>query len=201
MLRLWLIRHGQTPGNRLHRYIGITDESLCPEEYERLGGFDYPCPEMVFSSPMKRCLETASVLFPGKEPYILPDLSECNFGRFENRNYLELSGDPDYQRWIDSDGTLPFPGGESREEFRRRNLEGFAKGVEVCRQREIARAAFVIHGGTIMNLMESLADVRRSFYGWHLENGEGYLVQLESGDGGGCGLSFIEEYRWPTQGS
>ncbi|MFR2606513.1 MAG: hypothetical protein ACLTAX_15870 [Waltera sp.] len=45
----------------------------------------------------------------------------------EGHNYQELSGDPAYQRWIDSGGTLPFPEGESREEFIRRNVAGYEK--------------------------------------------------------------------------
>ena len=50
-----------------------------------------------------------------------------DFGAFEGHNYQELSGDPAYQRWIDSGGTLPFPEGESREEFIRRNVAGYEK--------------------------------------------------------------------------
>lgn len=50
-----------------------------------------------------------------------------DFGAFEGHNYQELAGDPAYQRWIDSGGTLPFPEGESREEFIRRNVAGYEK--------------------------------------------------------------------------
>ena len=48
-----------------------------------------------------------------------------DFGQFEGKNYEELKDNPDYQKWIDSNGTLPFPGGESREQFIRRSMEGF----------------------------------------------------------------------------
>ena len=40
-----------------------------------------------------------------------------NFGSFEGKTYFDLNGNEDYQRWIDSGGTLPFPGGESREQL------------------------------------------------------------------------------------
>ena len=40
-----------------------------------------------------------------------------NFGSFEGKTYFDLNGNEDYQRWIDSGGTLPFPDGESRAEF------------------------------------------------------------------------------------
>ena len=43
MLKLYLIRHGQTPGNRLSRYIGTTDEPLSDEGREFLKKLSYPC--------------------------------------------------------------------------------------------------------------------------------------------------------------
>ena len=36
---------------------------------------------------------------------------------FEYRNYQELNGHPDYQAWIDSGGTIGFPGGEDQKAF------------------------------------------------------------------------------------
>ena len=63
MLKIWLIRHGMTEGNRHQRYIGVTDEPLCEEGRKLLRKFTYPKPQAVFVSPLKRCLETAAILF------------------------------------------------------------------------------------------------------------------------------------------
>ena len=61
-----LIRHGQTQGNREHRYIGCrTDEPLCPEGIAQLQNRHYPPVSRVFVSPMRRCVETANLLYPG----------------------------------------------------------------------------------------------------------------------------------------
>lgn len=40
-------------------------------------------------SPMKRCRESAELLFPGKKQEVCEHLRECDFGQFENRNYEE----------------------------------------------------------------------------------------------------------------
>ena len=40
--------------------------------------------------------------------------------------------------------------------------------------------ALVIHGGTIMNIMEEYADEERSFYDWHVKNGKGYEVEIDT---------------------
>lgn len=180
MLRLWLIRHGQTEGNRASRYIGVTDEPLCPKGREMLKRLDYPRPQALYVSPMRRCVETAGILFPGQSVHIVDELAECNFGDFENKNYKELDKNTDYQAWVDSNGMLPFPNGESREQFKRRGVAGFEKAVAGCIRRGISRGALVIHGGTIMNIMEEFAGGQKQFYEWHVKCGEGYEVELDT---------------------
>ena len=130
MIKLWLIRHGKTEGNKLARYIGTTDEPLCQEGTGFLKKMDYPEVQDIYVSPLKRCVQTAEILFPGKPVHIIEELAECDFGEFENKNYKELEGNAKYQAWIDSNGTLPFPGGESREAFKSRNLRGFRQSSD-----------------------------------------------------------------------
>ena len=62
--------------------------------------------------------------------YLLPEWKEIDFGRFEGKNYQDLNGDPDYQRWIDSGGVTAFPGGESRDEFVKRSMAGLEWCIE-----------------------------------------------------------------------
>ena len=197
MIKIYLIRHGQTPGNKLSRYIGTTDEPLSEEGRAFLEKLDYPMPDTLYVSPLLRCVETAGILFPEKEMHIIEELSECDFGEFENKNYKELSGNENYQKWIDSNGTLPFPGGESRENFKRRSLKGFQKAVAQCIREEVNTAALVIHGGTIMNIMEEYGDRQRTFYEWHLKNGGGYQVTVDPSDWqkGRRELKVCEAYR------
>ena len=120
MLKLYMIRHGMTYGNTQGRYIGTTDEPLLPEEAADLKKYDLGRVDRVYASPRKRCRETAEILYPGQEITLVEEFAECDFGEFENKNYQELSGNPNYQKWVDSGGTLEFPGGESRKEFRER---------------------------------------------------------------------------------
>ena len=130
-------------------------------------------------SPLRRCRETARILFGEQEQRVIALLAECDFGEFENKNYKELADNPHYQEWVDSNGTLPFPGGESKEECAARNLKGFEEVLEVLRNEGITEAALVVHGGTIMNIMETYALPEKAFYEWHVGNGCGYEVELE----------------------
>lgn len=179
MIKIWLIRHGMTEGNLKGRYIGRTDEHLCQEGKKALSELSYPVPDGLFISPMIRCQETAEILFPGKKFRIMDQLSETDFGDFENKNYRELAGNPDYQAWIDSGGNLPFPGGESREAFRERTLEGFQKVIAICSGENLQSAVLIVHGGTIMTLMEAWGRPERDFYSWHVKNGHCYMTETD----------------------
>lgn len=179
MMRLYLIRHGMTFGNTLGRYIGTTDEPLTEDGRAALEQLSYPGTELLFASPLLRCRETAGILFPEMEPEIVKGFAECDFGTFENKNYKELDGNGDYQRWIDSNGTLPFPGGESPEAFRKRCVEAFDAVMDICRKRKAGSAACVVHGGTIMSILAEYAVPREEFYHWQVRNGEGYVCTVD----------------------
>lgn len=163
-IHLTLIRHGATLSNKEGRYLGKTDEALSPDGIRTLEKSVtdriYPIADVLFSGPMKRCLETAQILYPGQTPICIPEWTEMDFGAFEGHNYQELSGDPAYQRWIDSGGTLPFPEGESREEFIRRSVAGYEKngishekdlGEKCCIGAEGSQDTKCIRGGSRRN--------------------------------------------------
>lgn len=173
-MRWVLIRHGQTQGNLEHRYIGArTDEPLCAQGRERLRERSYPAVGRVFVSPMKRCLETAQLLYPGVPVEVIGDFRECEFGEFENRNYSELNGRADYQAWIDSGGEMPFPGGESRVEFAARCVGAFD---ELTKRNLQEDCAIIAHGGTIMAVMEKHAQPKGGYYDFQVKNGSGYIL-------------------------
>ena len=169
-----LIRHGQTQGNLEGRYIGSrTDEPLCKQGIASLRARCYPPVARVFASPLRRCIQTAQLLYPGVPLEIIPGLRECDFGDFENKNYAELNGHAAYQAWIDSGGALAFPGGESRAQFSLRCADAF----EALTRRGLpADCALVVHGGTIMAIMERWAVPQGGYYDFQVKNGEGYLL-------------------------
>lgn len=193
-MKLLLIRHGATPGNLEKRYVGRTDESLTQESLETLGKEAKKIRELagkpaaIITSPMKRCLETAETLFPEHDyPRVqVEDLSECDFGKFEYKNYLELSGDMEYQHFIDTMGAEGFPGGESMETFKARTVKAFRENLarlSLETEDPDKTLVFVVHGGTIMAVMEALAKERKSYYDWQVGNGEGIFGEIEAPDG------------------
>lgn len=189
-MQVYLIRHGSTLGNLEKRYIGVTDEPLCDEGIRQLMQHTYPKAERLYVSPMLRCRQSAQIIYPEQTYEILDALRECDFGVFENKNYKELSGNKSYQQWLDSMGTLPFPRGESREDFRKRTIDGFKWAILECRAEGIQTVAFVVHGGSIMNIMEAYAYPSGNYYDYQINNGEGYELYISSDDSCVCGNDF-----------
>ena len=196
-MRIWLIRHGKTFGNTEKRYIGTTDEPLLPEEIPALEALRTKLPEkpdLLISSPLLRCRQTAEALYPGRESVSVPDLRECDFGSFEKKNYKELSGDPAYQAWIDSGGLAPFPGGESVEEFEERCCRGFRAVLGEGERLRAGTIVFCVHGGTIMSILHRCAEEKRAYHDWLTENGEGFCAELLT-DASAPVLRIIERIR------
>jgi alpha-ribazole phosphatase len=180
MKTIFLIRHGMTQGNSLKRYIGRTDEPLCPDGVAQANALrrELPLCDFVFSSPMLRCRQTAETLFPGREICIINDLAECDFGRFENRTADELADDPEYVQWVDAGCSQTIPGGEDVLAFKARSTGAYYR--EVCALPKNSTAAFVIHGGNIMAILERYEQPKRPFYEYHLGNCEYHTLKIFS---------------------
>lgn len=56
---------------------------------------------------------------------------------------------------------------------------GFQRAVTGCLRSFCKKAALVVHGGTIMNILESFAITEKPFYQWHVDNGSGYRILLD----------------------
>ena len=182
-IKLVMIRHGATASNKEHRYLGRTDEGLSMEGKYILQAVKntYPSIDYLFTSPMKRCMQTARILYPKQEILVIPEWVEMNFGDFEGKNYVELKENEYYQKWIDSNGTLPFPNGESREDFIERCKQGFYKMLlQLKSQNQInsaMTAGVVIHGGTIMSLLSTFCG--GEYFDYQVANGQGYVCTLK----------------------
>ncbi len=175
MNRIFLIRHGATAGNLEKRYIGRTDEPLCEQGISqvRLLQDRRIQADFVFVSPALRTRQTAGLLFPQIVPTVIGDLRETDFGVFEGKNAQELADDPAYRSWVDAGCQTPPPEGESISEFKARCCQAF----RLCLSQlpEGKSAAFVLHGGSIMAILEAFAVPQRDFYDYHIANA-GYFV-------------------------
>lgn len=172
-----LIRHFRAPGNAGKRYLGRTDEDILPAERSAPRPA-YPACDIVFSSPMKRAVSTARLIYAGREIEVLDLLTEMDFGDLEGKTFEELKGERSYRDFLD--GAAEIPNGESLAGFKKRCVEGFLKAAELMAGKGVKRGAIVTHGGPIMAIMERFSDPKKGFYDYQLGNGEGYLVEYDA---------------------
>ena len=71
-INIYLIRHGKTKENEEKRYVGITDTPLSDTGREKIAKNKengiYPAdPDIIFVSPMKRCMEKTEILHKSKK--------------------------------------------------------------------------------------------------------------------------------------
>ncbi len=178
-MTLYFLRHGQTSGNRAKRYLGRTDEPLTPEAVLQVQTLMPPKIDHLYTSPLLRCRQTAQLLYPTKPAKVIPALRECDFGAWEGKTHLDLEHDPQYQAWLMSGGTLPFPEGESRETFHQRTVQALEEILAHAQDEETL--FFSIHGGSIMSIMSHLTGRRADDFSFQVANGTGYVCQLQAG--------------------
>lgn len=196
MRTIAFIRHGFTAANLENRYVGrSTDQDLSERgiallQENREKGL-YPAADFVFSGPMSRCVQTASVLYPGQTVLPAPGLTEMDFGDFEGKNFSELDGNADFQAYIDSGGTVGFPGGESRDVFVQRTMaawQDFLKTYLHVIGKDCA-VTLVVNSGSLMAIASETASPKKDYFDWHVSPGRGKKFFL-LGDGK---LTFIKD--------
>ncbi|MCR5150598.1 MAG: histidine phosphatase family protein [Clostridiales bacterium] len=179
---VYLIRHGMNEGATDGRYIGHTDVSLLSQGKEELfelkNKYVYPPVSAVFSSPLKRCLESAKILYPDNEPLVLDDLIECNFGSWENKTALELKGNDLFARWLAGEKGVCPPFGESGTDFVKRVCAIFEKLTEGLMKTGTFETAVITHQGVMGIILACYGLPSRPMHWWITGNGNGFTLKI-----------------------
>ena len=105
VLRLTLIRHALTDWNASGRFQGVADVELNAEgrqQARRLARYVAGLDEAahIYSSPLKRAVQTAELAFPGRPLDLDSRLKEINFGEFEGKTQVENEGHVGWADWL-----------------------------------------------------------------------------------------------------
>ncbi|MGN0547244.1 MAG: histidine phosphatase family protein [Acutalibacteraceae bacterium] len=177
-----LIRNGLTDENLEGRYIGHTDVELSEEGKAQLGQMKdeliFPPVDAVFTSPLKRCTETAKILYPNNMPIVIDGFIEYNFGEFENKTAEELKNSPVFPRWLAGEKGVEPPFGESNEAFEKRIRETFEKVAEGLMKTGTTSAAIVTHGGVIMAILAAYGIPELPMHEWLTPSGCGFTIKI-----------------------
>ena len=179
--KIHMIRHGLTEANLEGRYIGTTDLPLCEQGRASLEQLykscDYPEVDRVYTSPLKRAVQTAEILYPDSLIEPVNKLRELDFGDFEGKTASELEHDPAFRAWISSPGGCP-PHGETVQALKKRSVEAVAYIFGQMMEKKMLSVAVVTHGGLIMSVLAELGLPQRDAVRWTTQDGRGYTLLL-----------------------
>ncbi|MGE5140642.1 MAG: histidine phosphatase family protein [Rudaea sp.] len=174
MLKIYVVRHGETDWNVEGRVQGWTDTPLNAKGLAqarliaaRLGqekGF-----AAIYSSPLQRAWRTAEDIAGtvGLSPVAEPRLKERCLGMIEGHTFLEIEQQhPElYRRWRQDPRRVALPGEEARETFQDR-IRGLLEELQA--RHPDGRIILVTHGGTLAMIVATVIqlDVERHFPFW-----------------------------------
>ncbi len=181
--KIHLIRHGLTQHNLDGIYSGRNDVPLCQDGINQLlqmkAEYKYPQADVVFTSPLPRCIETAKLLYPDIKPIEINGLTEYNFGEFDGQTAEVLhEKQPLFDRWLKGEKNIQPPFGESNEEFAQRVCSCFVKIMDGILKTGTDNVVIITHGGVISTLMANFAIPEASVSDWLTPSGCGYTLHL-----------------------
>ena len=90
-----------------------------------------------------------------------------------------MTGNEEYQKWVDGMCRGKCPGGESMPEFVDRVFAAFdaiAREAMAAGEKQLFIAA---HGGTVMALLSRCGRPEKDYYDWYVKNCQGYVARLD----------------------
>jgi alpha-ribazole phosphatase len=177
---LSLIRHGRTDANDQGIYIGRTDYPLSEKGiaqlYNKMDEFVYPHVAKVYSSPLRRCTETAEILFPDTDIQCLDNLIEMDFGTFDGKAAESLVDLPEFKAWLKGGTDCAPPEGESVAQVQLRIFKALRTIIADMMENDLRHCAVVTHGGILANMIAGFGVPKVDPKELQADFGEGYDV-------------------------
>lgn len=180
--RISFFRHGRTDAGDKGIYIGRTDYPLSPDGIAELKSaqerFIYPAVDAVYTSPLKRAVQTAKQLFPDERLVCAEGFSELDFGEFEGKSADELIDREDFKAWLKDGINFPPPDGESVAQLTERSFSALGDIFYDMMDKDYEHCAVITHSGVLTNLLSCFGVPKLSHAELVCEPGEGFEVMM-----------------------
>lgn len=184
-MRLFLIRHGESEGNKDHKIYGWTDYALTEKGLKQVDeivaymkNHHY---HRLYTSPLLRAKYIAEQL-ANQPPFFIEDsrIKEMNCGIFEGLTEEEVLSQykQEYTQFLAEFDTYTIPKGESYPEFKTRVLDFLENTLPQIDETYI----FVTHGGVIREILTYLMKLDSGKV-WDYPISPGCIIELEAKEG------------------
>lgn len=178
----YLIRHGETDFNKKRFFYGKVDVSINETGKEQASKIHQLLKgraiSRIYTSQLKRTLETAAIIFPDQIPTAYKALNERDFGLWEGRtaNEIQVAFPLVWEEWLES----PFDVTPSKAEPFQKFKDRVQSIVEEIRETEDDEIAIVGHLGVLRLIYQFLVDPEADF--WSIDIPQGTVLLLEDKD-------------------
>ena len=179
-MKIWITRHGQTNLNKKHLMQGRTNEPLndtgrmqAKEARKKIGSIPF---DAVYSSPLDRAIETASIIGNVSKNQVIIDerITEMNFGRYELKKYTRM-GFKMTLFWLLPE-IVPSPKGVETIDALVGRSSSFLSEIE---KKDYDNVLIVCHGGIIRSLRGYMED-RNNGIRWRPKPKNCEIIEYES---------------------
>lgn len=187
-MKIYLTRHSKTVWNQEKRLQGRCDSPLTPEGIENAKALKHYLDQSqlnfdhIYSSPIQRAYQTATLLFDESQIVQDENLVEMNFGIFEGRkisDILKTDGELYNQLWHHPEEFTRIPQGESYDEVRSR-AQCFLNQLK--QQDKDSTILVVTHGMYFIVLLATMLGLDKKDY-----------IRINQKVVEGCSLTLVEE--------
>ena len=178
----YLIRHGETDFNKKRFFYGKADVSINETGKEQASKIHQLLKgraiSRIYTSQLKRTLETAAIIFPDQIPTAYKALNERDFGLWEGRtaNEIQAAFPLVWEEWLES----PFEVTPSKAEPFEKFKERVWSIVQEIREKADPEIVIVGHLGVLRLIYQFLVNMEADF--WSIDIPQGTALLLEDND-------------------
>lgn len=158
--RIHLITCGKPDQEEGVLYLGKTNPSLSQLGREQLVAlktvYEYPAVERVYASPLKRCTETAEILYPDAKYFLDEGFSELDTGIFTGRKSEWLKGNMYFRDFMKAGLNYEIPEGEHGQAFVARCVASYQNVFENMIRDQMHDVAVITHPGVVLCLLSTM---------------------------------------------